>query len=246
MQKKQNTAYELLYSFFYLTVTILFYLLKLLYNTFKMTKFGEEKEFYISHSGELLIWLIVVCLMIAIFSFSFILKEKNDDNDYQIFLQDVDGLIVGSPVKMMGIEVGHVTKIKPTNDEVYVKFILTNPDVYIPQGTSVTVEFSGMAGSKSLELYLPKQGDYIDKSIPILITMPPKRLHDAFGLLNDMYKKLNSIIYSASSFGGKIDFSGIEYSTGGGFAEFIKYSNKFLDESKDKTDAMMKSVGVRK
>ena len=61
----------------------------------------------------------------------FMFKEKHDENDYQIFLQDVDGLIEGSPVRMMGIEVGYITKIKPTNNEVYVKFILTNPNVYI-------------------------------------------------------------------------------------------------------------------
>ena len=108
----------------------------------------NNKPFYITHSGELLIWLIIICVVVAFNSLGYISKEYNRDNDYKIFLQDVDGLIVGSPVRMMGIEVGYVTKIKPLNDEVYVKFILTNPDVYIPQGTSATVEFTGMAGSR--------------------------------------------------------------------------------------------------
>ena len=111
----------------------------------------EQKIFYITHAGELLVWLIIVLFFVSITSTSFVFKEKHDENDYQIFLQDVDGLIVGSPVRMMGIEVGHITKIKPTNEEVYVKFVLTNKEVYIPQGTAATVEFSGMAGSKSLE-----------------------------------------------------------------------------------------------
>ena len=112
---------------------------------------NESKDFYISHKGELLIWLIIVLFVVAFYSLKTIHQEKNDINDYQIFLQDVDGLIVGSPVRMMGIEVGHVTKIKPMKNDVYVKFILTNPDVYIPRGSVATVEFSGMAGSKSLE-----------------------------------------------------------------------------------------------
>lgn len=41
---------------------------------------------------------------------SYIFKNIQTDNDYTIFMNDVDGLIVGSPVRMMGIEVGHITK----------------------------------------------------------------------------------------------------------------------------------------
>lgn len=169
---------------------------------------GKDKEsnvFYITHSGELLFWLVVILIVVAISTVTYMFKEKNADNDYRVFLPDVDGLIVGSPVRMMGIEVGHVVKIKPVKDEVYVKFILTNPDVFIPQGTAVTVEFSGMAGSKSLELYLPDKNTYRDDSSPLLVVMPPKRLHDALGLLNDMFKKLDSIILTTSSFGGRLN-----------------------------------------
>ena len=107
----------------------------------------ENNVFYVTHSWELLFCLLIILIIVFVSTVTYISREKNDTNDYQVFLQDVDGLIVGSPVRMMGIEVGHVTKIKPLKDEVYVKFILTNPDVYIPQGTAVTVEFSVMAGS---------------------------------------------------------------------------------------------------
>ena len=75
----------------------------------------ERNTFYITHSGELLIWLIVILVIVSI---STVIYSKNiqTDNDYTIFMNDVDGLIVGSPVRMMGIEVGHITKIKPTNE----------------------------------------------------------------------------------------------------------------------------------
>lgn len=200
----------------------------------------EQKIFYISHAGELLIWLVVILLFVSICTSSFIYKQKNAKNDYQIFLQDVDGLIVGSPVRMMGIEVGHVTKIKPTNKEVYVKFVLTNPDVYIPQGTQVTVEFSGMAGSKSLELYLPDSSTYIDETVPIISVLPPKRLHDALGLLNEMFKKINSIIYTTSAFGTKLkeghDEVGVKVPINAN--EFIKYSNNFIDDAEKKSSEL--------
>ena len=192
---------------------------------------GYDKKnniYSISHKGELLIWLIIICFLIGIFTFVSNYKESHQKNDYHIFLNDVDGLIVGSPVRMMGVEVGYITKIKPMQNQMYVKFLLTNPDVYLPQGTSVTVEFSGLAGSKSLELYLPDKNTYIDETTPIVTVTPPKRLHDALGLLGDMYSKLNSIILTTSSFGKKmeeIDFSGATLETQG---ELLNYSNRLI------------------
>lgn len=212
---------------------------------------NEKKAFYITHSGEFLIWLVIILFFVSISSLGLIFKEKHDENDYQVFLQDVDGLIIGSPVRMMGIEVGHVTKIKPIKDEVYVKFILTNPDVYIPQGTAVTVEFSGLAGSKSLELYLPQKGDYIDKNSSLILVNPPKRLHDALGLLNDMFKKLGSIIYTTSDFGTKLQNEELNpaqfIGSGTNMKEFLEYSDKFLDESNQKATDMRTSLeGLKK
>ena len=208
----------------------------------------ENRVFYITHSGEFLIWLFVIFTFVAWFSVSYIIKEKRNENDYHVFFQDVDGLIVGSPVRMMGVEVGHVTKIKPTKNEVYVKFILTAPDVYVPQGTFVTVEFSGMAGSKSLELYLPDKDTYIDDSVPLMTVNPPKRLHDALKLLSDMYKKLGTIIYSCSAFGNKLDLD-IEKSNmpKANIKDFLEYSNNYLDEMTEKTIELKKSLeGLRK
>lgn len=217
-----------------------------------MKKLNENRKiFKITHSGEFLFWLLIIFIFVSTSSMGFMFKERHDENDYQVFLQDVDGLIVGSPVRMMGIEVGHVTKIKPLKDEMYVKFVLTNPDVYIPQGTAVTVEFTGMAGSKSLELYLPQKGDYIDKSIPLIIVESPKRLHDAMSLLNDMFKKLGSIIYTTSNFGTKLqekDLTPQQFvGTTTNLNEFLEYSDKFLDDSNNKATDMRKSLeGLRK
>ena len=211
----------------------------------------DKKVLKITHHGEILIWLVIIFLFVSASSMGIVFKAKHDENDYQIFLQDVDGLIIGSPVRMMGIEVGHVSKIKPVKDEVYVNFIITNPEVYIPQGTAVSVEFSGMAGSKSLELYLPEKGDYIDKTTPLITVEPPKRLHDALGLLNEMFKKLNSIIYTTSDFGTKLQENNLKPSTvmnsTTNMKDFLKYSDKFLEDSNDKANDMRKSLeGLRK
>ena len=192
----------------------------------------ERNVFYITHSMELLGWLIILLVIVSISSITYIVREKNDTNDYNIFMPDVDGLIVGSPVRMMGIEVGHVTKIKPISNEVYVKFIITDKSIKIPQGTIATVEFSGMAGSKSLELYLPDKNTYIDNTIPLLSVNQPKRLHDALRLLNDMFHRMGDIIYTSSKFGENVQK--IEMPKPGSDSDinnFIRYANKMIDDS---------------
>lgn len=195
----------------------------------------ENKTFYITHKGEFLVWLIILFFIVSFSTISYMRHEKSV-NDYNIFMPDVDGLIVGSPVRMMGIEVGHVTKIKPTNEEVFVKFMLDDKNMQLPQGTFATVEFSGMAGSKSLELYLPDKTTYVDSTTPMLAVNSPKRLHDALGLLNDMFDKIGSIIYTSSSFSEKLKF--IDIQTGGSqnAKEFLDYTDKLLDDSNKKAE----------
>ena len=202
-----------------------------------MREIKEKRTLYITHSGEFLFWLIIILAVVASSSMGLIFKDKFSEKDYQIFLQDADGLIVGSPVRMMGVEVGHISKIEPIDDEVYIKFILTNPEVYIPQGTNITVEFSGLAGSKSLEIYLPEDKN-IDDSTPLIQIQEPKRLHDALGLLNNMFKKIDSIIYTTSSFGAKIQSENVIpekfNSNKNDIKQFLNYSNTFLDDSNKK------------
>ncbi len=202
---------------------------------------GDKRDniFYITHSGELLIWLVIILIIVAVSTITYV-SNTQKDNDYNIFMSDVDGLIVGSPVRMMGIEVGHVTKIKPTNGEVYIKFLITDKNLTLPQGTIATVEFSGMAGSKSLELYLPDSNTYIDNNVPMITVNPPKRLHDAAGLLNDMFDKLNSILSNSSSFGNqiqKMDLPKVN-SNEQNMNDILKFADDMVNESNAKAEKL--------
>lgn len=205
----------------------------------------EQRVLYISHKGEILFWLIIL-LFITIFGLMFYYtKLKHTANEYRIYMPDVDGLIVGSPVRMMGIEVGHVTKIKPIKDEVYVRFVLHDKSIKIPQGTEATVEFSGMAGSKSLEVYLPEKDKYIDeKQTPIIQVNSPKRLHDAAGLLYEMFKELDSIIKTSAHFGQELDKIEIPKAKqkNGNFKDFLEYSDGVVDESQRRMEAFGRKI----
>ena len=122
---------------------------------------------------EILVWI----LLIAIFAFVGIKiysHQKEQHSTGHVFFSDTDGLIVGSPVRFMGVQVGYISDVKIINDEAYVSFVITKKNLNLPRGIIASVEFFGLAGSKSLELYPPttdsiKSGHSISVVEPIRI-----------------------------------------------------------------------------
>lgn len=162
------------------------------------------------------IWFLILCAAVAGVRIHHYHKEKQLVT-YQLFMPDVDGLIAGSPVKFMGVQVGYIEKVKIVANDVYLKIIITDKDVVLPKGSIATVEFNGMGGSKSLEIYPPT--DESLASNKLIVVQNPKRLHDSLGLLNDMFDKLGSITTKVSFFAKEtgvtdisegIDVAGIE------------------------------------
>lgn len=148
--------------------------------------------------AELFIWLLILFLVSGGLMFAKYNYKKNF-NTYQIFLPDVDGLINGSPVRMLGIQIGYVNQVDIVGEDVYVKFIVTQKGIKLPHGSIATVEFSGLGGSKSLEIYPPEKNQKIP-SDKFLIAQSPRRIHDSLGLLNEMFDKVSSIAYKVSYF----------------------------------------------
>lgn len=141
---------------------------------------------------EFAIWLIIVaCIVVGIRYHNY--KQLKHFKSYQIFISDVDGLIVGSPVRFLGVQIGHVTKIQIVSSNVYVKFIITEKNLVLPKGSIATVEGAGLGGSKSLEIYPPDEDMVSDK---IIVSKDPTRLGKVMSLFNDIFKELDSIISS--------------------------------------------------
>lgn len=138
---------------------------------------------------EFLIWLIVIAL--CVFGIRYHnYKVQKQYKSYQIFMHDVDGLIVGSPVRFLGIKIGHVTKVQLVSSDIYIKFIITQPDLELPTGSVATVESSGLGGSKSLEIYPPKNGQPNDK---IIDAKDSTRLSKVMSLFNTIFIDLEEI-----------------------------------------------------
>ena len=100
---------------------------------------------------EILIW---ISILVALFSgaalayHNFYVKP----NTYTILFKDIDGITAGSPVRFMGINIGHVRKLTSIDKSIAVKILVTKKDLKIPNGTTARVEFYGLGGSKSIEL----------------------------------------------------------------------------------------------
>ncbi|MBR1425451.1 MCE family protein [bacterium] len=152
---------------------------------------------------EFAIWLIIVAVSVVGIRYHNYKKLKHFKS-YQIFMSDVDGLIVGSPVKFLGIQIGHVTKIQIVQSNVYIKFIITQEGLSLPQGSIATVEGSGLGGSKSLEIYPPKYDSDKDK---IIVAKDPTRLNKVMSLFNDIFKQLDEIITTVSYATKQVDIN---------------------------------------
>ncbi len=100
---------------------------------------------------EIIAWLIIIFCAVSGFIYKTAIKD-NSQNTYYIFFNDVDGLVKGSPVKLMGVNIGYVKDIKIFDNKVFVSILVTKDNTKIPKSATATIEFYGLGGSTSLEL----------------------------------------------------------------------------------------------
>lgn len=152
---------------------------------------------------EFVIWLVIVAISVFCIRYNYY-KSQSQYKSYQIFMEDADGLIVGSPVKFLGTQIGYVKKIQIISSEVYIKFVITQKGLNLPLGSIATVEFSGLGGSKALEIYPPDKNNPTDK---IIVIKEPTRLNKVVGLFDSIFKELDSIITTVEHSANQFEFT---------------------------------------
>lgn len=178
---------------------------------------------------EFAVWFLVLFFVIAgvrIYQY----KSAKKHVTYQIFISDADGLIVGSPVRFLGVPIGYISKIKIVQNNVYLKMVITQKDFKLPKGAIATVEFNGMGGSKSLEIYPPTDESLL--SGKIIVVENTRRLSDATSLLADMFGKIDSIITRTSYFAREVGVVDIKNGV----------DTKSIGDNMDTADYIMKKV----
>ena len=89
---------------------------------------------------EIIAWLLIILGSLFYFVYNTSIKE-NVKNTYYIFFDDVDGLVEGSNVKLMGMNIGYVKDVKIFDNKVFVSFIVTKENITIPKQALANIEF---------------------------------------------------------------------------------------------------------
>lgn len=107
------------------------------------------------HIIEIIVWVAIISALIWLAG-DYLYSLKHEKKLVTVAFDDVDGLEIGAPVRFMGVEIGSIKQLDLKNDKVDVTFSLKNPDFQIPDDSTVTIQFTGLVGSKTLEIEPPK------------------------------------------------------------------------------------------
>ena len=100
-----------------------------------------------SSSFHLKIGFIFLCIFLI---FYFLFKSFNPQkNHFKAYFNYVEGLDIGSEVKLAGIPIGKVTNLEIDNDLIAVKGFIDN-DFVIPKDSIASIRSEGLFGKKSL------------------------------------------------------------------------------------------------
>lgn len=141
---------------------------------------------------ELFLWVIIATIIS--FSVVFIHSiEEQKKNSYYLFFNDIDGLMKGSPVRLMGMQIGYVQDIKTFDNKVFVSFLVTNKNIKVPEQATATVEFYGLGGSKSLEITPSLHNTKRSQGDDLILTKEPYRIQDFYDVQSSISKTIVSI-----------------------------------------------------
>ena len=83
---------------------------------------------------EHIIEILILLLILALICTGIFLFQKNHfkTHTYKLDFEDGDGIIKGSPVKFMGVIVGHVSDLKYKDKQIIANILITKKEIDIP------------------------------------------------------------------------------------------------------------------
>lgn len=106
--------------------------------------------------------LTLTALLILVFSILWIKgRALSAGERLAVDFKDINGMRPGSAVQLMGFRIGQVEEIQPVVTDlddpyVRVKFVITEPDVKLPNASTISIQQSGIIGEQFLEITPPK------------------------------------------------------------------------------------------
>lgn len=120
----------------------------------------------------------------------------NDFSKYTVNFNDIDGLGIGSPVRLAGVRIGHVVRQELKDDKILVTFKIINKKTKIPKGTTAGIEFFGLGGSKSLELQPPSPDNKGEAEIKAVDPLRIDSLKEIINILSESTLDFSKAVFS--------------------------------------------------
>lgn len=137
-----------------------------------------------SNYFEIIVGTFVLLYAIFFAANSFKGTTVNNDNGYYVLAKfnNIDGIALGSDVKIAGVKVGHVAE--QTLDKMTFQAVLKislNSEVQIPLDSSIKVASEGLLGSKFLQISPGADPENLGPNDEIEFTQSSVSLEDLLG-----------------------------------------------------------------
>lgn len=152
--------------------------------------------------SDILLWLIVLGLG-TLATLSWLNSPSRRDHIIILHFKDANEISHGAMVRFMGTEVGYVKDILLKSDHVDVVIKTHQEALSIPSGSTFTVQFTGLVGSKSIEIVPPDVPRPSIQGKPYYLVEEPLRLKDTINYQIQMTQDLQEGAENIADFFGK-------------------------------------------
>lgn len=153
--------------------------------------------------SDIILWIFLVLgALVAVYWFAIRMPEQ-DGQTILLKFRDANQITRGSAVTMLGTDVGYVKSIHIHQDHVDVFVQTFSKSLSIPSGATFTVVFNGLAGSKSIDIEVPRVPLPEMEGHPIYTVAEPIRLKTILDYIVDMTQGLTEGAEIIADFFGK-------------------------------------------
>jgi phospholipid/cholesterol/gamma-HCH transport system substrate-binding protein len=153
----------------------------------------------LAERNRLVVGLVGIALLIAVVAASFSYDKiplLKGTNDYSAFFAEAGGIKTGSDVRVSGLSVGRVSRIRLEGTHVRVDFTVDD-GVALGDRTEAAIKTETVLGAKMLEL-TPRGGGELTGTIPLERTKSPYDLPSALGDLTTTVSGLDTTQLSSA------------------------------------------------
>lgn len=153
--------------------------------------------------SDILLWIaLALAAAGAIYYFGIVLPAQRGQI-ITLHFHNANEISKGSPVRMMGTDIGFVNDLRIQNDYVAVTIQTYPGTLPIPSGSTFNILFTGLAGAKSVEVEVPDTPEPNVNGQPVYLVEEPVRMRDALNASIDVTQALQKGAENITDFFGK-------------------------------------------